>query len=283
MSALACLPQHIIALDSNGNLHLNSAGDSNVELASPLACHNDLVQGVQKFPDNCKLGAFYTWSRRGEVRCWDIDGNLLHSKLVSVYQEHLEDDINQNELRVVRYIPQTKQFVTGDRLGILRLVESQDWSFSWMGRAHGAELTDIAVHESPSFVVTCGRDRMVQLFKVVREALDLIQTMDDHIGAVTQVSFTPDADKLLSCAADRTVVIRERASRQVEGADFTAYLLVRVITLRSTPLSMTFGQSTSTTLFVSTNDRHVVKVDTLTGTIVESSKAIDRRMTTRSL
>lgn len=275
VSALACLNQHTIVLDKDGHIHLNNANDSNPKPALSLACHNDLIQGVKDLPKDCNLGAFYTWSRQGEVRFWDTGGNLLDSKLVSVDQQHLEDDPDQNELRVVRYIPHTKQFVSGDRFGILRLVESQDWSSTWTGRAHGAEITDIAVHTNCSFVVTCGRDRMVQLFKATRDGLDLTQTMDDHFGAVIQVLFTPDAAKLLSCSADRTIVVRERASRQVEGADLTAYLSVRVLTLRSTPLSMTFTDSTSTNLLVSTSDRHVVKVDLLNGTVVQCIKLTD--------
>ena len=275
ISALGCLAEHTIALDSDGNLHVNKSAGNDSDPTLSFACHNDLIQGVQRLPDDCDLGAFYTWSRRGEVRFWDTGGNLLNSKLVAVDQQDPDDDTNQNELRVVRYMPSTRQFVSGDRFGILRLVESMDWSFSWTGRAHGAELSDISVHADCSLIATCGRDRMVQLFKASGNDLDLIQTMDDHIGAVTQVLFTPDADKLLSCSADRTIVVRERASRQIEGKELIAFLSIRVVTLRSTPLSMALFGPASTTLLASTADRHIVKVNVSSGAVVESVKVSD--------
>jgi WD40 repeat protein len=275
VSALACLTSHTISLNSDGNLHLITANEDDSRTDLSFACHNDLIQGVQKMPAQCNMGTFFTWSRRGEIRFWDTGGALLARKLFSLDQQAIEDDAGQNELRVVRYISSTKQFVCGDRFGIVKLIEGQDWSASWTGRAHGAELSDATVHEDWSLVATCGRDRMVQLFKVGPHGLDLIQTLDDHIGAVTQVLFTVEADKLLSCSADRTVVVRDRAAREVKGASITAYLSARVITLRSTPLSMTFFDSACSNLLVSTSDRHMVRVEVPTGAIVESSKIID--------
>ena len=275
ISVVGCLAGHLISLDTDGNLKLENASDDDSEGAKSLACHNDLIQGVRSLPTDCDLGAFYTWSRSGEVRFWDTGGNLLDSKLISLDQQDLYNDTDQNELRVIQYMPQTRHLVSGDRFGILRLIETCHWSCSWTGRAHSAELTDTAVHANSSLVVSCGRDRMVQLFRVGGYGLDLVQTMDDHIGAVTRVLFTPDGDKLLSCAADRTIVIRERASRQVEGAELMAYLSVRVITLRSTPISMAFFDSTSTSILASTSDRQIVKADLSTGAILENFKIVD--------
>lgn len=273
--AIACLAQRLIALDTDGNLHNKDPENDDPESTMSSACRSDLIQGVKKLPQDCDLGAFYTWSRCGEVRFWDTGGKLLDSKLIALDQQDHYGDTDQNELRVIQCLSQTRQIVSGDRFGILKLIMLQDWTCCWTGRAHSAELTDMAVHESSSLVVTSGRDRMIQLFKVGGDALDLVQTMDDHIGAVTQVLFTPDASKLLSCAADRTVGIRERASRQVDGDELLAYLSLRVITLRSTPLSLALLDSTSTNILVSTSDRHVVNADLMTGAIVESLKITD--------
>ena len=57
---------------------------------------------------------------------------------------------------------------------------------------------------------------MVQLFEKRENELQLIQTMDDHVGAVGQLMFINDGEKLLSCSADRTVIIRDRATREVD-------------------------------------------------------------------
>jgi WD40 repeat protein len=276
VSALACLTQHTVALDSDSNLHLNIVTDGGSHEQLSFACHNDMIQGVQKLGEKCAMGTFFTWSRRGEIRFWDTGGSLLDSKLLPLDQDAIGGDGDENELRVVRHLPSTSGFICGDRFGIVKVVEGSDFKCAWTGRAHGAELTDMSVHDATSLVVTCGRDRMVQLFTADRDGLNLAQTMDDHIGAVNEVKFTKDADKILSCSADRTIVVRERVSRRDEGQGANAYLSARIITLRSTPLSMTlFESSTSLALFASTSDRHVVKVDPLTGTIVETHKVTD--------
>jgi WD40 repeat protein len=270
--ALATLTKHSVALDSDGHIHLNSDNDEEPELS--FACHNDLIQGVQKLPPDCDLGAFFTWSRRGEVRFWDTGGTLLSSAVLYLDQQEVDQDGDPNELRVVRYISNSRQFLAGDRFGVIKLL-STDWTPIWTGRAHGAEVTDIAVHTDCNIVATCGRDRMVQLFRVKEQELELVQTSDDHIGAVTQVLFTPNADRLLSCSADRTIVVRDRARRGSEGAEVTAYISARVITLRSSPLSMTFFDLSASTLVTATSDRHLVKVDPTTGAILETNKVTD--------
>ena len=275
VAALACINKHTITLDSEGNLHLTIALTEENQSELSFSCHNDVIQGVQGLPEQSDLGAFYTWSKRGEVRFWDTEGTLLSTKITTLDQQDMSDDTYHNELRVLRFISSLNLFVGGDRYGILTLVESQNWNQIWLGRAHGAEISDVAVHEDTSLLATCGRDRMVQLFKATPTGLNLIQTLDDHIGAVTQVLFTTDADKLLSCSADRTIVIRDKAMREASGASTTAYLSSRIITLRSTPLSMTFLDGSCAVLLTSTSDRHVVKAEVSTGAIIETIKVTD--------
>lgn len=106
---------------------------------------------------------------------------------------------------------------------------------------------------------------MVQLFEKSRADLQLIQTMDDHVGAVGQVLFTDEGGKLLSISADRTVLIRERATRESDGATSVAYLVSRVITLKASPISMAFCPNDSNVLFLSTMDRCISKFDILSG------------------
>ena len=181
----------------------------------------------------------------------------------------------QNELRVVRYAAPSSSFVACDRFGVLQLINATSWQCMWTGRAHGTEITDATIHQETNLLATTSRDQTIQLFALRKDALDLVQTMDDHIGAVNHVLFTYTGDKLLSCSADRTVVVRERALREVEGSNLTAYLSVRVVTLRSAPLSMTFTDEACDMLLVSTMDRHIVKVEPATGTLVESCKVTD--------
>jgi hypothetical protein len=47
-----------------------------------------------------------------------------------------------------------------------------------------------------------------------------IQTMDDHVGAVGKLMFINEGEKLLSCSADRTVVIVHGLDQLQLGVSF---------------------------------------------------------------
>lgn len=115
---------------------------------------------------------------------------------------------------------------------------------------------------------------MVQLFKKTEEGFELIQTMDDHVGAVGQLLFMNDGERLLSCSADRTVIIREKATRDIESSTVVAYLMSKVITLKVSPVSMTIGGDPDT-LVLSTIDRHIQRFDVASGRHAHSFKATD--------
>ena len=116
---------------------------------------------------------------------------------------------------------------------------------------------------------------MVQLFQKSDAGLQLIQTMDDHVGAIGQILFTNDGERLLSISADRTVLVRERATRELNGAISVAYLISRVITLKASPVSMAICPGDSDTLFLSSMDRCVSKFDIPTGRQLHSFKSSD--------
>lgn len=273
ISAVGCLSGYTIALDTDGNLQMESSAQESSRPSIAFASHNDLIQGVQRLPEESGLGAFYTWSRRGELKFWDARGAMLDSRQVELDSLDLEDDNNPNELRVARFDARTQQFVLGDRLGIAKVYSYFHRQTFWTGRAHGAEVTDLALHDS--LVASSSRDRMVQVFNVQPQGLELVQTLDDHIGAVNRVLFSDDGSKLLSSSADRTVVVRERAQRPREGEQSLVFLSMRVITLRSTPLSMAFAGAGSEIMLVSTGDRHVARVDCATGIVLENFKVTD--------
>ncbi|ETN41950.1 uncharacterized protein HMPREF1541_03889 [Cyphellophora europaea CBS 101466] len=275
ISAVGCLSEHTIALDTDGNLQMESTIEESSRPDIAFASHNDLIQGVQGLPTDCQLGAFYTWSRRGELKFWDTSGTMLCSRQMDLDQADLEEDNNPNELRVARFHSETKQVLLGDRLGILKLLDLSTSQAVWTARAHGAEVTDIAIHERQSLVSTCSRDRMVQVFAFDTRELELLQTLDDHIGAVTHLLFSEDGGRLLSSSTDRTIVVRERVQREVNGRQMMAFLSMRIVTLRSSPMSMTFADDVSGMLIVSTNDRHIAKVDPSAGTIIENNKVTD--------
>jgi hypothetical protein len=138
-------------------------------------------------------------------------------------------------------------------------------------------MTDVAIHQSDAvtIVATCARDRTVQLFRKQKNGWTLIQTMDEHQGSVGRLLFAKKGEKLLSCSSDRSIVIREFVSKDVDGDLIMAYLLARTITLKATPISMTLHPDQEDTLIVSTIDRHVHKFDIRSGRSVHTFKATD--------
>lgn len=124
-------------------------------------------------------------------------------------------------------------------------------------------------------VASSGRDRMVQLFQKTDSTLQLVQTMDDHVGAVGQIMFLNEGEKLLSSSGDRTILIRDRATRDEDGGTSIAYLITRVITMKSSPISMALCPDDFNILFVSTMDRCISKFDIPSGRQLHSFRALD--------
>lgn len=176
---------------------------------------------------------------------------------------------------------------SGDQSCVLltshRILSPQPWKSINEVRAHGGEITDIASCFDPDsgsyLVVSSGRDRMIQLFQKCDERLELVQTMDDHVGAVGQLLFSPDGERLLSCSADRTILIRNRAARENNGATAVAYLISKVITLKTSPVSMTFSPEDPDILVVSTMDRCVQTFDIPSGRPVHAFRSTDSEST----
>lgn len=143
-------------------------------------------------------------------------------------------------------------------------------------KAHGSEITDIEIHEGETpLIVTSARDRTVQVFQKQGDAWDLLQTLDEHVGAVTGLLFSKDGSRLLSCSGDRTVVVRDFMTREEDGAVLKAFIIARTITLKSTPVSMVFDVEKDNILVVSTIDRQVHKYDVSSGQPVSSFKSAD--------
>lgn len=269
--AMECLPDHTVTIDADANLAIHSMSPIvDYTDAKPPASHGESVQGVQRLPHVAGLGSFFTWSKSGEVRFWDDGGVLLDVRHVEL------DDISQtespsNEMTVLRF-SRRGCFVCGDRFGVLRIIDHGDWQCTLTARAHGAEVNDICLDRANSLVATCSRDRMVQVFLLSERSLKLIQTLEDHIAAINQLLFSADGEVLLSCSADRTIVVRQKVTKGHGPEALIAFLQTRIITVKAAPLSMCFLADHSSVIYVSTLDRYVAKIDYTTGSTLESFK-----------
>jgi WD40 repeat protein len=156
-----------------------------------------------------------------------------------------------------------------------RILEEKTGTCIFSLKAHGGEITDIAVLEKRSLIASCGRDRTVQIFQKTGKLWELQQTLDEHVGAVTGVLFAGDAKHLISCSSDRTVVVREGLSRTEGNSTLFAFMIARTITLKATPVSMTLLNGRTDVLLLSTIDRCLLKYDLMTGHHVSTFKTAD--------
>lgn len=135
---------------------------------------------------------------------------------------------------------------------------------------------DITIHEGKSTFIACsGRDRTVQVFQKNDGSWQLLQTLDEHVGAVTGVLFSKAGNRLLSSSSDRTVVVREAVSKTDSEGLTVGFLASRTITLKASPTSLALDSDRDDILLLSTVDRHVHRFDLRTGHCTSSFKASD--------
>ncbi|KAI1914367.1 hypothetical protein LOZ61_002269 [Ophidiomyces ophidiicola] len=281
--AMGIISNHIVSVDSTCAIRVYPVSllaqcQPGVDQQVALPAHKGPVLGIGAVTaPSLYCGAqFYTWSCNGTVSFWDLEGKFYTGNQVEVEQVTGNDE-DLNELRVVRTTADMKFFVSGDKFGVIRLITSEPWACKHAARAHAGEVTDIAIQLSQdvSLVATCGRDRMVQVFQYNGESFNLVQTMDEHVGAVGRLLFTHEGEKLLSCSADRTVIIRERKMKAENDTTTVAFLLTRVITLKASPISMTTLSDEPDILVLSTIDRQIHRYDIRSSRHLHSFKAAD--------
>ena len=156
---------------------------------------------------------------------------------------------------------------------VFRLINRNGESISTI-HAHSGDVNDVAIHRGGSdlvLVVSCGRDRSVQLFQKANTALVLLQTILDHVAAVNSVSFLNEST-LLSSSSDRTICVRTMALRPDHSV---AFLPTRVIALKASPVTLSFMPDQTNIIVVSTMDRQINKFDINSGRCTHSFKASD--------
>lgn len=119
---------------------------------------------------------------------------------------------------------------------------------------------------------TSSRDRTIQVFRQRTSEACLIQTLDDHAASVTDAKFWENGSLLISISSDRTIIVRKAA---YVDDNSLAYVCLRVIPLRASPLSLATVSFDPNLLLVSTIDRQVLKIDLASGRTIGSFKALD--------
>lgn len=271
---------NLITIDSKHSIEISSVEGQNTECPPrnvPFQAHGDAVLGVRLLSQpNEKDAAFMTWSANGTVVFWDLEGESKGMVKVDIDPSPGHEDDSANQCLVVRPSNGAAFLATGDRLGVLRIITSATQACEFHTRAHMSDIQDIAVfeHKDLMLIATCGRDRTIQLFRKVLEQWDLIQTLEDHSASVTGIFFAEHGEKLISCSTDRTIHIRQLVKHCVDGQDVLGAVPVRIITLKSSPLSMVACQDEPMCNFVvSLLDRTVATYEICSGRLVSSFKA----------
>ena len=111
----------------------------------------------------------------------------------------------------------------------------------------------------------------MQLFRKHEFDLDLLQTLDDHAASVGDVKFL-DSATLLSISSDRTIIVRKVACGKEQSM---AFLPIRVITLKASPVSLTAVPAEPNVVLISTLDRQILRYNVSSGRLLHSFKASD--------
>ncbi|KAF2728591.1 WD40 repeat-like protein [Polyplosphaeria fusca] len=284
IEAVAPLFNYLVTVDSQHSIRLSklcAAEDESVvgEVVQQMPAHGGPVLGVATLaqPNVCEA-FFYTWSASGSVLFWNQDGVCKDS--IQVTLEQVESaDTDPNELKVALASVDSKHLITGDKYGVLRMIDCRTKSGIHEFKAHANEVTDIAIYEdtTSAYLASASRDRTVQIFTRRTDTWDLMQTLDEHVGAVTGIVFSKNGSRLVSCSSDRTLVVRELVSRKNdEDGDATqAFIILRTVILKTSPVSMAWDSDQDDILLVSTIDRQLHKYDLRTGHCLNSFRAAD--------
>jgi WD40 repeat protein len=284
IGVIACLADHVVTVDSQRAIrlsHLCAVEDDAAvgDVAHMLPAHGDSVLGVSALSahPNALDASYYTWAADGTVLFWNGDGTFRES--IHVALEQLDStDAMPNELRTVRASADASYLVTGDKYGVIRIIDTSHKISVYDFKAHAAEITSISIHEEDQFtLVACAsRDRTVQIFSRTGGTWDLLQTLDEHVGAVNGIHFSRNGKRLVSSSSDRSIVVRDLLSREDgSGGMVRAFVMLRAIMLKSAPVSITWDVDQDDVLLVSTIDRQVHKYDISNGQCLNSFRACD--------
>ncbi|CZR52775.1 probable transcriptional repressor rco-1 [Phialocephala subalpina] len=279
--AMGYAARSLITVDSK---HLIEISKPDSDLAdpqmsnTPFPAHGDSVLGVRLLsPDNEMKAAFLTWSANGTIVFWDLDGSAKASLTVEVEQLTGGDD-EINQCQVVRASKGAIFLVTGDKYGVLRVINPVTQKCTFDARAHMSDIQDIALHESGNvtLIASCSRDRTIQLFRLLSEQWVLIQTLDEHSASVSSLFFAENGEKLISCSTDRTIHVRQLVKKEVGGQDVIGAVPTRIITLKASPVSMAACFADQMGNFVvSLLDRTVATYEISSGRLIHSFRATD--------
>ncbi|KAL7334945.1 hypothetical protein PS15p_200496 [Mucor circinelloides] len=128
--------------------------------------------------------------------------------------EFVEDQCPDFGIRSLKMSADGQMMASGDRNGNLRVHDMNSWEMLAYHEAHDSEILSIDLttprnKDAPSLIATASRDRLLHIFDI-KSNFQLVQSLDDHSSSITAVRFSEDANRLISCGADKGIIFRHR-------------------------------------------------------------------------
>ena len=245
---------------------------SGTDLKILMKSHSASVLGVRTLTRQNRFSSdFLTYSSDGSVAFWTREGEIKQQLKVQLGDPSEQID-EITELQALEASPSAEVLVCGDSVGCVTLIQNRRTSI----QAHDGEVSAITLASNSAngdLVASCGRDKVIQVFRNQDDEFNLIQSIvGEHVGAVNSIALSQDGVCLVSASADRTIVVRSSAN---DDQGRSAFIQLRVINLKASPLTLNLNTGCRDDLLVSTMDRQVVKFDSQSGQLLEAFKAAD--------
>ncbi|RKO87696.1 WD40-repeat-containing domain protein, partial [Blyttiomyces helicus] len=210
-----------------------------VALPAPLPATPDLAEAPSPLP--LPADTFATHSSDGTIRLWNVDGgpdaeawfgrNMYSRETIKILYVGTGSEGKGRGLiggGGSREAPTTERQPTppsarrlaSDHCALARM--DITWRLGIVPgtlecvfmEAHEGEVLSIDFSGEPGddpsdplLMATASRDRLIHIFDV-RRSFSLLQTLDDHSSSITAVHFAEKGRRLLSCAADKSIIFR---------------------------------------------------------------------------
>ncbi|MCJ1468725.1 hypothetical protein MMC07_007355 [Pseudocyphellaria aurata] len=279
--AMGMVQGRIVTVDSDHIIELRDIknhddGDTTLVHMKSIRqpAHESSVLGASILSQpNAYDSEFFTWSTNGIALFWTLSG-ICKGRIKIALDQSISHNVDDgNELKILRAASFGDFYISGDKEGVLRHINCRGENISTI-KAHSGDINDVAIHSGASgivLVVSCGRDRTLQLFQKAGEKLLLLQTILDHVASVNNVIFLNESS-LLSSSSDRTICVRTMAFRAGQSV---AFFPTRVIALKASPMTLSALPDHPNTIVFSTMDRQIHKYDVHLGRFTHSLKASD--------